>query len=331
METILARKRMKEFELINRLTAGLPTLPSVLTGVGDDCAVLDLGLDDDCVLLKTDAVVEGVHFTAETPSRKAGRKALARTLSDIAAMAGRPHSALVTLGLPPQYDTARIEQIYEGMGALARQWNVAIVGGETTTNPGALLLSISLLGLVQKSRIVKRSGAQPGDVIMVTGELGGSLLGKHLDFEPRLIEARWLAEEFTIHAMIDLSDGLAGDLRHVLKASGVGAELLANNIPISKAARYNAADPSALADMGLPPATNPRPALEAALSDGEDYELLFTLPASQAVPLRDSWKLRFPELRLTCIGRITAHSGLHIRRGNTLQPLEGGGYEHFSS
>ena len=205
---------MNEFELINQLIRHLPSNDTVRVGPGDDCAVLDLGVPGRLLLFKTDAVVEGVHFTRETAPEKIGHKALARALSDIAAMAGTPTAAVITLGLPRAFDPKFVEAVYAGMNALARRHHVAIVGGETTTNPGGMLLSIALLGTVAKDKCLLRSGAGAGDAILVTGELGGSLAGRHLDFEPRLAEARWLAEHFSIHAMIDLSDGLAGDLRH---------------------------------------------------------------------------------------------------------------------
>jgi thiamine-monophosphate kinase len=184
--------------------------------------VLDLGASEQ-VLFKTDAIVEGVHFTCETPPEKIGRKALARCLSDVAAMGGKPVSAVVTLALPTDFEVTRVEKIYEGLNQLAAEYGVAIVGGETTTNPERVLISIALLGTVSRGRALLRSGAKAGDAIFVTGQLGGSLRGRHLDFEPRLAEARWLAENFAIHSMIDVSDGLASDLRHVLKASRVGA------------------------------------------------------------------------------------------------------------
>ena len=153
----------------------------------------------------------------------------------------------------------------------------------------------------------------------VTGELGGSLAGKHLDFEPRLAEARWLAQHFSVHAMLDLSDGLAGDLQHLLKASRVGAELRAVSIPISRAAR-RAARATA----------SPRTPLLAALSDGEDFELLFTVAGRDAVPLLDAWKRQFPEPALTCIGKITADRGVRLRDKTGVRPLTVHGYEHFT-
>ena len=310
---------MNEFELIARLTRGLPSPPGVVVGVGDDCAVLDLGIPGQYLLLKTDAVVEGVHFTTETPAEKVGRKALARCLSDLAAMAGTPLHALITLGLPAQPELSRIEALYQGLRACAEHYGVAIVGGETTTSSSGIWISVSLLGRVERERVIRRCGAQPGDALFVTGELGGSLAGKHLDFEPRLAQARWLAEHFPLHAMIDLSDGLAGDLPHLLREANLGAELLAEAIPISRAARLRHREQQ-----------SPKPPLEAALSDGEDFELLFALPPANAVALVDAWKTAFPLLKLTCIGKITAEPGIRIRRRKSLEPLKLHGYEHFA-
>jgi thiamine-monophosphate kinase len=310
---------MREFDLIHMLCRDLPTHPGVVAGPGDDCAVLDLGLPDQRLLFKTDAVVEGIHFTSDAAPRRIGHKALARPLSDIAAMGGRAHSALVTLALPNGFDPERIRGVYSGLAELARRHGVAVVGGETTTNPERLLISVALLGTVARGLEVLRSGARPGDTIFVTGDLGGSSAGRHLDFEPRLDEARWLVDNFRPHAMIDLSDGMAGDLRHVLDASGCGAELLAAAIPISRAARLQAR----VAAGGKPP-------LVAALSDGEDFELLFTIAAARAVPLLDSWKRAFPALRLSCVGKITKQPGVRLRDKTGLKPLNLDGYVHFA-
>jgi thiamine-monophosphate kinase len=315
----MTRTAMNEFELIARLTRSLPTNDSVVVAAGDDCAVLDVGVPDRLLLFKTDAVVEGIHYTSAAPPEKIGHKALARCLSDIAAMAGTPTAALITLGLPRKFEAEFVERIYAGLKALAQRHDVAIVGGETTTNPERMFISVALLGFVPRGKVLLRSGAKPGDAAFVMGELGGSLAGKHLDFEPRLTEARWLADNFRIHAMIDLSDGLAGDLRHLLKASSVGAELLKSAVPISRAARVAAK----AGDVA-------KPAFVAALTDGEDFELLFTVASQDAVPLLDAWKKKFPGLRLTCIGKIVSGEGITLRDKTGAQPLNAHGYVHFS-
>ena len=319
---------MTEFELIERLTKNLPQNPTVVTGVGDDCAVLDLGLADRFVLFKTDAVVEGVHFQKGAKPEQVGHKALGRCLSDVAAMGGRPTTALITLGMPEDFETNYVEKVYEGLSALARRYDVAIAGGETTSVPGGLMLSISLLGTVDKAKCVLRSGARTGDAIFVTGELGGSLAGRHMEFEPRVAEGQWLAERFMIKAMIDLSDGLAGDLRHILNRSGVGAEILADAVPISRAAKLRARAEGKRADFA--PETAKKSPLLAALTDGEDFELLFTLASRDAVPLLDAWRKRFPDVRLSCIGKITAEKGVRLRESNGARPLELHGYSHFA-
>jgi thiamine-monophosphate kinase len=264
-------------------------------------------------------VVEGVHFTRETPPEKIGRKALARCLSDIAAMAGTPTAALVTIALPKNFDVEFVAKIYDGLNALAEKHGVAIVGGETTTNPERILISISLIGTVPRGKQILRGGAKIGDAIFVTGELGGSLAEKHLHFEPRLAEARWLAEHFSIHAMMDLSDGLAGDLRHILNASKAGAEILKSAVPVSRAAKLRATENS--------PA---KPAFAAALTDGEDFELLFTVASKDAVKLLDAWKKQFPKLKLGCIGKIVAGDGILIRDKAGPHKFNAHGYVHFA-
>ena len=305
---------MSEIDLIHNLTADLAQDKSVVIGPGDDCALVDV--NGTSVLLKTDAIVEGVHFTADTPPKKIGRKAIARPLSDIAAMGGRPSHAVVTVGLPEDFDETRLETIYRGASEMGEKNGTYIVGGETTRNP-VLLISVSLIGHVETDRVLTRKGSRDGDAVFVTGELGGSIASKHLDFDPRLAEAHWLAEQFEIHAMIDLSDGLATDLRYLL-GDNLGAELLTPAIPISRAAKERARD-------------NPagKSALLAALTDGEDYELLFTLPSKQAVSLNDDWKTAFPELPLHCIGKITRQPGLHLRDDKGIQPFHAQGYDHL--
>ena len=311
---------MNEFELIADLTRQIPLGTEVKVGPGDDCAVLSsAGMAGHDLLFKTDAVLEEVHFTRETPPEKIGRKALARCLSDIAAMAGTPTSAVVTIALPKGFDPIWVRRIFDGLYQLARAHNVSVVGGETCASRGGMFISIALLGRVPTGQAVLRSGAQVGDAIFVTGELGGSLQGKHLDFDPRLEEAQWLAAHFKIRSMIDLSDGLAGDLRHLLQGGKLGAELLGSAIPISRVAK----------ELGRAESSGKTPLL-AALTDGEDFELLFTLPSAEAVPLLDGWKKKFPMLKLSCIGRIISEPGVRMRDKTGMRNLGAHGYVHFS-
>jgi thiamine-monophosphate kinase len=309
---------VNEFELIARLTPNLPVNDQVVRGAGDDCALLDLGLKDQFILFKTDAVVEGVHFTPDTPARKVGRKALARVLSDVAAAAGTPVSCLVTLGLTREFEPDYVLEFYEGLNALAREYNISVSGGETTRTNGAFFVSVALIGTVPRNRVITRAGAKEGDAIFVSGELGGSIEGRHLDFQPRLEEAQWLAANFSVHAMMDLSDGLAGDLRHILHASKVGAELLSASVPVSRAVKLKAKMESSA-----------KPPLLAALTDGEDYELLFTVASAEAVSVLDGWKKQFPKTKLTCIGKISAQAGLRLRDSTGIRSLPAHGYTHF--
>lgn len=311
---------MTEFELIAAIRPLLTSQPHVVKGVGDDCAVLDLSVDLQ-LLFKTDAVVEGVHFLPETAMERVGHKALARTLSDIAAMGGTPTAAVVTLGLPFGFDPQRVMDLYRGMNRLAVRHKMAIVGGETTTNPGQWLVNVAAVGTVPKGSAILRSGARLGDALFVSGELGGSISGHHLDFEPRLAEGRWLRESGWVHAMMDISDGLAGDLHHLLQAGGMsGAELMGSAIPIRRAARVRAAE-----------SKDARPPLLAALTDGEDFELLWTCAPRDAVSLMDGWKTSFPDVRISCIGKVTAEPGIRLRDGRGIQTLPAKGYEHFGT
>jgi thiamine-monophosphate kinase len=311
---------MNEFELIARLRPLLTGNASVVVGAGDDCAVLASPGPGRELLFKTDCVVEGVHFTPETAPDRIGRKALARVLSDVAAMGGTPTAAVITLGLPTGFDSDRVEAIYRGMAELARTHEVALVGGETSRTPGAFSLGVALVGWVPAGRAVLRSGARVGDALFVTGELGGSIEGHHLDFEPRLEEGRWLTENFSVHAMMDLSDGLAGDLPHLLAASGVpGAVLHRDALPIRRAALLRAR----LGDTA-------KPAVAAALTDGEDFELLLAVAPADAVRLLDRWRERFPSTRISCIGRLTNQPGVFLREERGLTPIPGTGYRHFA-
>jgi thiamine-monophosphate kinase len=307
-----------EFELISQIAPTLPSNEFTVRGAGDDCAVLDLGLKNELVLFKTDAMVADVHFTKSDPPEKVGYKALARALSDIAAAAGKPISCLVTIGLSKGFDPDYVLAFYKGFNQLAQKYHVSVSGGETTRTPDSMFVSISVVGTIPRHRLITRGGAKVGDAIFASGELGGSLAGKHLEFEPRLSEAQWLAETFSIHAMIDLSDGLAGDLRHILNASKVGAELFSEAIPITRAAKLKARQESSA-----------KPPLLAALTDGEDYELVFTVASKDAVAILDGWKHQFPKTKLTCIGKITSQPGFRLRDKLGIRELPAHGYTHF--
>jgi thiamine-monophosphate kinase len=306
-----------EFELIQKLTADLPKQEHLLVGPGDDCAVLDLGIPGKQLLFKTDAVVEGIHFDATADPEQIGHKAIARPLSDVAAMGGTPISCVVTLGLPPGFDPDKIEKIYGGLKNTAARFQVSVAGGEITTNPGQIFINVALIGTIDCGRVLTRQGAEAGDGIFVTGELGGSISGHHLSFKPRLDEGRWLAANFPIRSMIDLSDGLSGDLPRLLR-EGLGAEILARAVPISREAKLRSRQTL----------TEKTPLL-AALTDGEDFELLFLLPRGHSVALLDGWKKQFPDVRLSCIGTVVAREGIRIKDQDRSWTLKPNGYVHF--
>jgi len=310
---------MNERDLIRVLTAKLPVNQNTIVPAGDDCAAVG-GFDgNSSLLLKTDAIVEGVHFTRSDSPELVGRKALARCLSDIAAMGGEPDSALVTIGFPSYESVEFIEKAYDGLVKLATEFGVAVVGGETTRNPGGIFISVTLTGRARLDGGIKRSGALVGDAIFVSGELGGSLVGHHLEFVPRVSEARWLVEHFEVRSMIDLSDGIATDLGHLIEKSGVGAMIDESFVPISRAARVRSRENKA--------AKSP---LLAALTDGEDFELLFSLAPRDAVKLKDTWGEAFPEVPLSLIGRIEAEPGVRLKQADRIRSLGGvDGYDHF--
>ena len=278
-------REMGEDRLIAQLVAGLKTRPGVLTGPGDDCAVLAGPGKGRLLLLKTDCVVEGIHFLPNEKPARVGWKAMMRTLSDFAAMSGLPHFALVTFVAPPAREARWVKEIYRGLERAANRFQVAIVGGETSGTDGPVVISISALGSVEEDRWVSRRGGKSGDALFVTGRLGGSNRGRHLKFIPRIEEARWLTAHFRIHAMMDLSDGLGADLPRLAAASGVGFEIDEAALPRHRGS-----------------------SLKQAINDGEDYELLFALSPHDAAALARQWRKKFPRLLLTRIGRFTRHS-----------------------
>lgn len=272
--------------------------PRTVVDIGDDAAAVKHPWNKDrLLLLKTDCVVEGVHFLPEHPAGKVGWKALCRAISDIAAMGGEPCEALVTIASPRSRTVRYWRDFYRGMERAARRYGVHVVGGETTRSPGPVFVNVAMTGTVSRRRCLTRTGARSGHGIFVTGKLGGSIRGKHLTFEPRLREAQWLAEKFPVSAMMDLSDGLAADLPRMAEASNCGFDVDMAAIPRSRGCT-----------------------VEQALGDGEDYELLFAMPLKEEERLLREWKKAFPKLPLTRIGRF-------IRDGVREFALRG--FDHF--
>lgn len=298
-----------ELGFVDWLRQRLPASPHVRIGVGDDAALLDLPSGQ--LVTTADLLIDGVHFlTAEHAPERIGRKALAVNLSDLAAMAARPVGAVVSLALPRDgaagLDNRELAaRLIEGMLPLAEEFSCPIVGGDTNVGPGPLAIAVTAFGESTERGVVRRDGAQPGDAICVTGLLGGSLAGKHLDFTPRVKEALAIHERVELHSMMDLSDGLSLDLQRLCEASGVGAILEEDSIPIAEEANP---------DVGR------------ALSDGEDFELLFTLPEHELRRLIDAPPLGVTPVR---IGTITYENDLFIRdECGARQALLPQGYEH---
>ncbi len=315
---------MNEFEFIRQLRADTPAHPGVIVGPGDDCAVL--ARPSGRVLVTTDVLTEGVDFIlAECGPRAVGRKAMAANLSDIAAMGGRPTAAVVGVALPANPERERggernahplapargspVHDLHLGLRDLADRFGVPIVGGDTNSWGGGLVVSVTVLG-EPICEPVLRSGAKPGDRVFVTGPLGGSILGRHLDPTPRLAETERLVNFCDLHAMIDVSDGLAKDLGHICEESRCGAVLHADAIPVHPDA------------VELSKRTG-RPPLDHALGDGEDFELVFTVSADDAVKL-----LANPPVPVWAIGEIVAEPGLWLLQDGTKRPLAPAGWEH---
>lgn len=285
-----------EFQFIQRLKSLIPRRLQGPFAIGDDAAILPVS-SGKSFLFSTDVIVDGIDFVfGKGASPEAvGYKALAVNLSDIAAMGAKPVSFVAAIGIPKSFSQSTIERVAKGIVKLAKKFNVRWVGGDTTRSQ-KFFISISILGEQKPKRIVKRSGAKTGDWIYVTGELGGSILGKHLNFAPRIREGIFLAEKFSPSAMIDVSDGLIQDLEHILSSSKKGARVELSKIPVSRASRRKSRG-------------NSLKAMEFSLTDGEDFELLFTISKKQAKTLERAWKNRFPGVRLTCIGQIRPPGG----------------------
>lgn len=304
---------MSEFAYIDWLRRRTSCSPRVALGPGDDTAVLNWPAGVSC-LVTTDMLLEGSCFLLdEAGPRLIGRKALAVNLSDIAAMAGRPIAAVVSVGLPRRGGRALAEQLYVGLRELADQFKTDIIGGDTNSWNGPLVINVALLGEPTGRGPVTRAGAQPGDWLFVTGALGGSIRGKHLTFTPRVEEAQRLHASTRLKAMIDISDGLAADLQHLCEESGCGAQVEEAAVPISPAALQM---------------NDGRSALEHALGDGEDFELLFAVSASDGEALLREQPLSELGVALYRLGECVPDGLWRVQPNGERKPLEPIGYVH---
>ena len=307
-----------EFAFIDWLRRRTPAAARVLLGPGDDTAAVAWPPGPPC-LVTTDMLLESSCFSLD-PSRpgggsprRIGRKAMSVNLSDIAAMAGVPIAAVVSVGLPRKGGRQLAEELYLGMRERADEFNTAIVGGDTNSWDGPLVISVTLLGEPGPAGVVKRNGAKVGDWLMVTGPLGGSLKGKHLDFTPRVREALELAGHVALHAMIDLSDGLAADAGKLCQESRCGAVLWGESIPVGPDAGWQGDGQSPL---------------EHALGDGEDFELLFAVSPADGRMLLAAQPV--PGITLSAIGECVAE-GLWLEEAGKRRPLEPTGWVHALS
>ncbi len=307
-----------EKKLLHKINEWLgPTSPPAPLGMGDDCAVLPAS-GGRCQLATVDALVYKQHFDDSAHPKAAGAKLLKRNLSDIAAMGGSPQFALLGLMLPSTLRLDWLKAFTCGLREEAEKWGVALVGGDLCETKTSLGGHLTLLGSAE--RAVLRQGGQKGDHILITGELGGSLLGNHLTFQPRLREGQWLATRTEVHSMIDVTDGLLKDLP-ALVPPGCAAGIFPETLPVSAAARQ----------LALKSGKTPE---HHALGDGEDYELLFTLSIETDLEyFIGQWGKQF-KTPLTCIGKLVAKSSenlegkiIDLKTGNAVE-LEGG-YEHF--
>jgi thiamine-monophosphate kinase len=293
-----------ESEFIDWVTAQAKApSPLVVVPPGDDLAVLKWPADD-LLLVGVDQVLDGVHFDSVLHSpRQIGRKAMNRNLSDCAAMACLPAAAVATVAAPRGVGVEYLKELFLGMREAADPWDCAVVGGDTGSWEGKLAVTVTILGRSAGVAPVTRRGARPGDALFVTGPLGGSILGRHLSFTPRITLARELAMAGAATSMIDLSDGLSRDVRHLCDQSGVGVVIEAGRVPVHE-------DAHALSRR------DGRSPLDHALHDGEDYELLYTGPLHLVSPLT------------TPIGRVVAEPGVMLHAAAGVAPLEPMGWEH---
>jgi thiamine-monophosphate kinase len=290
-----------EDRLLNRILLHLPRARGgkIFADSADDCAIVEIPRSKKYLVLKTDCVVEGVHFVHGTNAVDVGWKAMMRPLSDFAAASALPQFALITLIVPQQTKVAWVRGLYQGLRRAANRFKVSIVGGETSNTQGPIAISVSVIGFVERPRLISRRGGRSDDDLFVTGRLGGALKQKHLKFVARIAESRWLTKTFSIHAMMDLSDGLGADLPRLARASKVGFDVELENLPVARGAT-----------------------VDNAISEGEDYELLFAISPRERKRLEREWRQKFPRLPLTRIGSLN-------RKWQTANRKLPRGYVHF--
>jgi thiamine-monophosphate kinase len=292
-------KGLGEDRLLARILPRLSRGRDEIAGAGDDCAIVRPPAGERLIVLKTDCVVESVHFRSGTNPVDVGWKAMMRPLSDFAATSALPQFALVTLIISKEASSDWVMNAYRGLNRAAARFKVGIVGGELSGTAGPATISVSVAGFVEKGRWTSRQGGKTGDDLFVTGRLGGAIKQRHLRFIPRIAESRWLTKNFSIHAMLDLSDGLGVDLPRLARASKLGFTMDKNSLPLARGVT-----------------------IDNAISDGEDYELLFAISPRDGERIQVAWCRKFPKVPLTRIGSLNRKSKIGNQKSS-------GGYVHF--
>jgi len=334
----LTVENLGEWAVIERLTAGLRKVRKVELDIGDDAAIFDLG-GGKRIAATTDMMVEGVHFRRKysTPY-EIGWRVMASGLSDLAAMGATPTFALISLALPSRTSLKFAESVYAGIGDIGQIFYAAVIGGDTVRSPRGVTVSVSMIGEIRHRRYLTRSGALPGDAVLVTGFPGASaaglevlqnsqgpaaarrkyptLVSAHNRPYPRVDEGLFLAEHPAVHSLIDISDGIASEIHHICRAGGVGAILHRGDFPYAEEMKAAARRSEGVLERW-------------ALEGGEDYELMFTVEANRLSDFMSAWKKEFVT-PCTSIGRIEpADKGVRLRYGRRTRELSPAGYDHF--
>lgn len=292
---------MNEFDIINWIRKNWKPKGSVLTGPGDDCALVNMNGSN--LVISIDTITQGVHFLPDTDPYRIGWKAAASSLSDIGACGCEPAGIVVSCLLPKSTSEEFVRDLFRGIEAVCTACNIAIAGGDISATKGGVTISVTSFGKVPEKGMVLRSSAQPGDAVLVTGILGGSFEGKHLTFLPRIAESLRIREIVEPSSMIDISDGLSSELNHISKESGVGIEVFLSEVPVSP-------------DVKVRYSENKKEQMIHALTDGEDFELLFTVPGEDKDALLEQWDMDVP---LTCIGICSEKDKSVVFRSDSIE------------